>query len=95
MSSLVVLDIERNEISGILPNDLCYLLPELEYLDIALNHIHGEIPQSLSRCGRLEILALSRNQLSGRFPTQICNISSLQELYLVGMNLTGIVTVKR
>ncbi|XP_031122593.1 receptor kinase-like protein Xa21 [Ipomoea triloba] len=89
MSSLVVLDIERNEISGILPNDLCYLLPELEYLDIALNHIHGEIPQSLSRCGRLEILALSRNQLTGRFPTQICNISSLQELYLVGINLSG------
>ncbi|XP_031122594.1 putative receptor-like protein kinase At3g47110 [Ipomoea triloba] len=88
-SSLAVLDLHANEISGTLPNDLCYLLPELEYLDIAINKIHGEIPQALSSCRRLEVLSMSHNQLSGRFPTQICNISSLQELYLARMNLTG------
>ncbi|XP_019160228.1 PREDICTED: LRR receptor-like serine/threonine-protein kinase EFR isoform X2 [Ipomoea nil] len=89
ISSLIVLNLQLNELSGILPNDPCYLLPQLEMLAIAVNHIHGEIPQALSSCRRLEILAMSGSQLSGRFPTQICNISSLQRLYLAGMNLTG------
>nr|GLL32944.1 probable LRR receptor-like serine/threonine-protein kinase At3g47570 [Ipomoea trifida] len=90
ISSLVKLNIRTNEISGILPNDLCYQIPELEYLDISENQIHGEIPQVLSNCRRLQVLSMSNNQLSGRFPTQICNISSLQELYFIGMNLTGL-----
>ncbi|XP_031130046.1 probable LRR receptor-like serine/threonine-protein kinase At3g47570 [Ipomoea triloba] len=90
-NNLTVLNIADNEISGILPNDPCYLLPDVVNLNIATNRIHGEIPQALSTCRRLKALSLSGNQLSGRFPAQICNISSLQELYLVGMNLTGII----
>ncbi|XP_022852088.1 putative receptor-like protein kinase At3g47110 [Olea europaea var. sylvestris] len=79
--------LRNNSLSGSLPMDICYNLPKLERLRIAVNQISGNIPSSLGTCLNLEQLSLSYNHFSGRIPIEIGNLSKLQMLYLEANSL--------
>ncbi|KAK4492885.1 hypothetical protein RD792_000210 [Penstemon davidsonii] len=91
ISSLVSIDLVYNEISGIIPENICSQSAKLERLGLYRNRIYGEIPSGLTRCRMLQTLSLSFNQLMGSIPTEIENLSSLHYAALSRNNFSGII----
>lgn len=89
MSSLEVIDLRDNSISGSLPNRICDWLPRLSNFILGQNKLNGEIPTNLGNCSELEVLELTRNEFRGFIPKEIGNLTKLQELYLASNNLEG------
>ncbi|MCD7456260.1 hypothetical protein HAX54_031041 [Datura stramonium] len=71
-------------ISGHLGN-----LSLLNYLDLAENSFHDEIPQQLSRLSRLQYLNLSFNYLTGEIPVNLSHYVNLESLVLDHNTLVG------
>ncbi|KAG2308159.1 hypothetical protein Bca52824_027907 [Brassica carinata] len=76
LSSLVLLSLRANNLTGKLPASLGNLT-SLEKLDVEYNRMEGEIPYSMSRLTRMKFLRIASNSFSGVFPHPICNLSSL------------------
>eukprot|EP00262_Sarcandra_glabra_P021607 TRINITY_DN9233_c0_g1_i1.p1 TRINITY_DN9233_c0_g1~~TRINITY_DN9233_c0_g1_i1.p1 ORF type:complete len:536 (+),score=67.55 TRINITY_DN9233_c0_g1_i1:108-1610(+) len=86
-TSLALLDISKNNISGGLPSwigDLSYL----HTLVMAKNHLEGFIPVEFCNLQELHILDISENNLYGSIPSCF-NKSSLEHLHLQGNGLNG------
>lgn len=64
MVSLRVLILFKNELSGIIPEEIGDL-PNLEHLDLSHNALTGGLPASLERLIKLRQLHVEHNQLSG------------------------------
>ena len=75
----------KNALSGNLPDDMCYHLTKLQFLELSWNELHGKIPSSLYRCSELQIVGLSINKFGGPMPSEIGNLTMLKELY-IGVN---------
>ncbi|XP_057803816.1 LRR receptor-like serine/threonine-protein kinase EFR [Salvia miltiorrhiza] len=88
ISTLRILGLNDNALSGVLPTHLCHASPFLEELYLANNSITGAIPNSISNCSQLTILSLSENKFSGYIPTHLGNPRHLQLLQLNSNNLT-------
>jgi Leucine-rich repeat (LRR) protein len=77
LTSLQIIQLEKNHIEGSLPSELCQLSNLLEF-DIGTNHVSGKIPPCIGeKWTNLQTLHLHRNQLTGSIPTEL---SRLQEL---------------
>ncbi|WVZ96368.1 hypothetical protein U9M48_042019 [Paspalum notatum var. saurae] len=87
-STLQVLLLRENEISGTIPHEI-ELLKNLELLYMGQNLLTGNIPSSLGHISKLFILSLSQNKLFGQIPLSLGNLSQLSELYLQENNLSG------
>ncbi|KAL6312447.1 hypothetical protein AAG906_021663 [Vitis piasezkii] len=97
-SSLIVLDLGNNNLSGMIPKSLVQL-KWLESLHLNDNKISGELPSSFQNLSRflhglgafinLVILNLRSNVFFGRLPSQLSNLSSLHVLDLAQNNLMG------
>ncbi|CAO2148089.1 unnamed protein product [Urochloa humidicola] len=87
-SSLEVLHLRENKISGTIPTEI-ERLRNLKLLYMENNFLTGNLPYSLGRLSNLFFLTLSRNKLSGRIPLSLGNLSQLSELYLQENNLSG------
>ncbi|KAK3432397.1 hypothetical protein EUGRSUZ_E04291 [Eucalyptus grandis] len=75
MSSLVTLDLSKNQLDGLIPQELCNL-DELEYLDLSDNNLSGPLPSFfISRWMRH--IHLSRNKLNGTLVHAPSNSSNL------------------
>ncbi|XP_058765954.1 cuscuta receptor 1-like, partial [Vicia villosa] len=74
--NLVSIDVSNNAMSGqMLSNNISSNFPNLVYLNISINAIHGSIPHELSH---IDTLDLSNNQFSGELPRNLTmGISSL------------------
>ncbi|KAH7292324.1 hypothetical protein KP509_29G061800 [Ceratopteris richardii] len=70
-SSISVLDLSYNSISGTLPPSLFSQCGNLSWLDISHNSLEGAIPEGVSSCSRLVHLDLSHNRLSSQLPVDI------------------------
>ncbi|KAF5739744.1 putative Serine-threonine protein kinase plant-type [Tripterygium wilfordii] len=81
-SSLRHLIVNTNNMSGHLPLDMFYDLPQLEYLYLHENMYSGRIPPSLFLCKQLVYLSLGANNFQGSIPEEIRNLTRLQGLYL-------------
>nr|XP_027186274.1 receptor kinase-like protein Xa21 isoform X2 [Cicer arietinum] len=89
-SSLQVIDVGFNNLSGILPSNVCEGLPNLRFLYLFANDLSGRIPTVWRNCKELEDLELSSNNFDkGPLPADIGNLTKLQYLYLYGNNLEG------
>uniref|UniRef100_A0ACD5Z8D2 Uncharacterized protein n=1 Tax=Avena sativa TaxID=4498 RepID=A0ACD5Z8D2_AVESA len=76
------IDLSSNAFSGLIPENLQDIAPNLWQLDLSSNMFSGHIPRSLSKLTKLFILDLSKNNLTGGIPTEIRNLSGLFELDL-------------
>ncbi|KAL3504919.1 hypothetical protein ACH5RR_034760 [Cinchona calisaya] len=72
---LKVLDINRNNLSGFIP-DWFHAFPNLAIILLSRNKFHGTIPKSLCQMQKLHVLDLSANSLSGVIPSCFNNITS-------------------
>ncbi|KAG2646678.1 hypothetical protein PVAP13_2KG526900 [Panicum virgatum] len=89
-SSLVVLGIAGNQLSGTIPSsigELSYLIS----LDLSRNRLGGVIPTSVKKLPQLERLSLAHNLLNGTIPADINQLHALRVLDLSSNLLTGVI----
>ncbi|KAL5555098.1 hypothetical protein UlMin_037334, partial [Ulmus minor] len=87
MSSLKMLDLSENDFSvGVLPDNLCLTLPNLEKLHLGNCQLCGPIPAQLSQCIKLRSLLLRNNNLTGSIPSYLFNMSNLESIRLTNNN---------
>ncbi|ESR34639.1 hypothetical protein CICLE_v10004266mg [Citrus x clementina] len=82
MSTLKVLILMDNSLSGSLPSRIDLSLPTVEFLELAHNRFSGTIPSSITNASKLTVLALGENTFSGFIPNTIGNLRSLLRLSL-------------
>ncbi|CAL9005302.1 unnamed protein product [Prunus brigantina] len=89
MSSLTLLTLYGNSLSGGLPDNICQHLPSLQTLVLGRNQFDGPLPSKLWQCTELLLLSLEKNNFSGSIPKTIGNLTKLTELGFETNNLTG------
>lgn len=89
-TTLRVLDVGFNLLSGILPNDVFLELTSLERLVLGGNNFMGRLPPSLGRLTQLTALMLHDNALTGNLENiNLQAITSLQYLWISQNQVTG------
>ncbi|XVF77262.1 hypothetical protein PTKIN_Ptkin14bG0029200 [Pterospermum kingtungense] len=81
-SSLQLLDLSHNNLSGIIPQCLGSLSKRAQMLNLQMNRFHGIIPPTFPAECQLMILNLNGNQLEGPLARSILNCTSLEVLDL-------------
>uniref|UniRef100_A0A6N2M767 non-specific serine/threonine protein kinase n=1 Tax=Salix viminalis TaxID=40686 RepID=A0A6N2M767_SALVM len=77
-SSLTLLSLANNQLTGPLPRYIGSTLPNLKLLTLSLNQFSGHIPESFVNCSRLKIFDLSSNALTGPVPNNLGNLQNLE-----------------
>ncbi|WVZ51072.1 hypothetical protein U9M48_002254 [Paspalum notatum var. saurae] len=80
-TSLHILDVGNNKISGSIPKDISHLI-NLRLLSFSYNLFMGNLPSSLGRLQNLAGLYVSQNNLRGPVPSSLGNLTGLNELWL-------------
>ncbi|KAI3427380.1 hypothetical protein D9Q98_010296 [Chlorella vulgaris] len=91
LSSLTLLDLTMNDLTGTLEGDVVpavQRLPALENLLLSHNRLEGSLLCDLATPSLAE-LGLAANQLKGSIPACLVQSPALQELYLAGNDLEG------
>ncbi|KAI4983014.1 hypothetical protein ZWY2020_023506 [Hordeum vulgare] len=86
---LIGLNIEINQLCGVLPSSVANLSAQLEVLYVGGNKISGKIPFGIGNLVGLNRLELATNQFNGALPDTIGRLNSLQYLDLTNNLLTG------
>ncbi|KAF5733585.1 LRR receptor-like serine/threonine-protein kinase GSO1 [Tripterygium wilfordii] len=89
MSQLVSLFITNNNLSGVIPRNICSNNSNLEHLILSEIQLYGEIPRELSQCKSLKQLDLSNNTLNGSIPIELYQLLNLKDLFLHNNSLVG------
>ncbi|XVE53129.1 hypothetical protein DITRI_Ditri02bG0179600 [Diplodiscus trichospermus] len=87
LSSLVVLDLSKNNLSGTIPECLGNFSSSLKFMNLQMNNFSGKIPDTFLN-NQLAVLLMNDNQLEGLVPRSLANCSSLEILNLGNNNLT-------
>lgn len=87
LSSLNILSLENNKITGSIPN--IFPLSSLYSLDLSNNNLTGTIPSSIQFCSKLVSLTVSFNQISGQLPEGLTNLSNLVTLIASNNLISG------
>jgi hypothetical protein len=85
LSSLEVLDLSYNNLSGMLHPCLGNFSSLLLVLRLRSNNFHGPIPKTWANGSSLEMIDLSGNQFQGQLPRSMANCMMLEFLH-VGNN---------
>ncbi|PRQ48718.1 putative non-specific serine/threonine protein kinase [Rosa chinensis] len=88
ISTIAVLELSLNQLSGSLPADIGLALPKLERFYAGANHLSGVIPKSIPNASELQLLSLGGNSFSGFIPSTLCLMTNLEHLTLFENNLT-------
>ncbi|CDP21319.1 unnamed protein product, partial [Coffea canephora] len=83
LSSLIVLSLEGNHLSGPVPSTMEYL-QNLQVLSLSANQLCGSIPDCICKLKRLYLIYLGQNQFRGSMPSCLNNISSLGAIDFAG-----------
>jgi hypothetical protein len=81
MSSLQLLNLAHNKLTGIIPQCLANL-PSLQVLDLQMNKFYGTIPSNFSEDCQLRTLNLNGNLLEGDMPKSLLICERLEALNL-------------
>ncbi|KAK2986317.1 hypothetical protein RJ640_021886 [Escallonia rubra] len=85
----MIVNVSKNEISGLIPPKASAICKSLKLLDASRNQIAGTIPPSFGNFSSLVALNLSWNLLQGEIPSSLGQIKDLRCLSLAGNNLNG------
>ncbi|KAM3390686.1 hypothetical protein ACQJBY_012343 [Aegilops geniculata] len=88
-SSLGVIKIHMNHITGQLPANLSSMFPNLYVLDFSSNDLFGHIPMSMCEISSMELIDLSNNKLSGGVPACVFTNNMLILLKVSNNRLGG------
>ncbi|PNX98294.1 receptor-like protein kinase [Trifolium pratense] len=86
-SSLQVLDISMNRISGTIPSCLMSMTQTLVVLNLRMNNLIGTIPDVFPPSCALRTLDLQKNNLDGQIPKSLVKCSALEVLDLANNNI--------
>ncbi|KAJ9678825.1 hypothetical protein PVL29_020889 [Vitis rotundifolia] len=82
MSSLMVLHLSSNNLSGRIPQCLANLSKSLLVLNLGSNSLDGPIPQTCTVPNNLRVIDLGENQFQGQIPRSFANCMMLEHLVL-------------
>ncbi|KAJ9686888.1 hypothetical protein PVL29_015657 [Vitis rotundifolia] len=82
MTSLSLLDLSRNNLSGRIPQCLANFSKSLSVLDLGSNSLDGPIPQTCIVPNNLRVIDLGENQFRGQIPRSFANCMMLEHLVL-------------
>ncbi|CAL9006625.1 unnamed protein product [Prunus brigantina] len=82
MSSLLYLDLSKNNLSGTLPQCLGNFSDDLVLLLLGSNSFHGMMLQPFNNRSSLRMIDVSHNQLQGQLPRSLANCVMLEYLVL-------------
>lgn len=88
-SSLQLLDLSSNNLSGEIPSNISAIIPYVVNLDLSSNSFSGEIPVNLANCTYLNVLNLENNRLSGEIPPQLGQLSRIKKFSVANNLLVG------
>ncbi|KAK7304774.1 hypothetical protein VNO77_42661 [Canavalia gladiata] len=86
--SISVIDLDRNSITGIIPNTVSKC-QALEKIKLSNNNLTGHIPDELASIPVLGVVDLSNNKFNGPIPAKLGSSSSLQLLNVSFNNISG------
>ncbi|KAK9104782.1 hypothetical protein Scep_021626 [Stephania cephalantha] len=87
-TSLQMLNLSGNFLSGNIPSQICSWLPYLVILDLSRNNLTGPIPAEIANCKYLNELVLDDNRLSGLIPDGIFRLSRLKMVSFANNSLS-------
>ncbi|KAJ0228668.1 Leucine-rich repeat-containing protein [Hirschfeldia incana] len=97
--NLRLMDVSANEFSHLFPDNIGWILPQLQYLKLAHNGFQGNLPSSLGNLKDIGYLDMSHNSFHGKLPrsfVKICYSIILShnklsgEVFPESFNITGI-----
>ncbi|KAJ1409539.1 Leucine-rich repeat [Sesbania bispinosa] len=84
------IDLSDNAITGqISSSNISSIFPNLQFMNMSINAIHGSLPDEFGKMNSLDTLDLSDNHLSGEIPKDISRVGSLRFLKLSNNKLDG------
>ncbi|XP_061351132.1 leucine-rich repeat receptor-like protein kinase TDR [Gastrolobium bilobum] len=86
--SISVIDLDRNNLSGIIPNSVSKC-QALEKIKLSNNNLTGHIPEELASISILAVVDLSNNKFNGPIPAKFGSSSSLQLFNVSFNNISG------
>lgn len=105
MANLEVLDLQRNRLTGALPDRRGSsssgqqdgdgtaagfgALSQLRELNLGRNRLKGRLPESLGNATGLRVLRLERNNFTGKVPRSWARLTNLETLLLANNSITG------
>ncbi|WJX46780.1 non-specific serine/threonine protein kinase [Trifolium repens] len=89
ISSLIVINLNKNNLNGILPHEMCHQFPQLQMFTLHTNDYSGIIPRSIGNCTSLQYFSLADNFFEGSIPMEIGHLNQLQVLQLSNNSLSG------
>ncbi|KAK9288287.1 hypothetical protein L1049_016738 [Liquidambar formosana] len=95
LQSLNYLDFSSCSLSGPIPTFLGSIptwfgnLTQMSYLNLSYNNFDGQLPSSLSKLEKLNVLVLSDNHFSGSIPSWFGNLTQMSSLFLSSNILSG------
>ncbi|GAB2289479.1 hypothetical protein Dimus_023789 [Dionaea muscipula] len=87
-TSLQILRLSFNKLSGRIPRCLFKLNNHMTYLDLRANLLHGMIPETFPSSCKLKAISLGMNQLEGGVPRSLANCTSLAYIDLSSNNIS-------
>ncbi|GJT52059.1 receptor kinase-like protein Xa21 [Tanacetum coccineum] len=88
-SKLQWLTLSGCKFEGVLPVSIGNLSNELNFLDLGLNQLYGNLPSSIGNLVGLTYLLLDNNLFTGKIPSAIGKLQKLQIVYLWRNQLSG------
>ncbi|RID78571.1 hypothetical protein BRARA_A01383 [Brassica rapa] len=88
LSSLTVLSLRSNRISGLFPGDFAEL-KDLAFLYLQDNDFSGPLPEDFSVWKNLTSVNLSNNDFNGTVPDSLASLKRVQSLNLANNSLSG------
>ncbi|PWA85778.1 protein kinase-like domain-containing protein [Artemisia annua] len=88
-TSMQVLNLSGNYLSGSIPSNLANNLPYIVSLDLSNNNLSGSIPSRIANWSFMSVLMLDKNHLTGQIPQELSKLTRLWKFSVANNRLSG------